>query len=61
MEDDPSVTDIQNEMMRGIGVGISLGTATGILMDNLPMWIALGVAGGVVLGAGLSRREQARI
>ncbi|MEE6211463.1 hypothetical protein U3A55_15050 [Salarchaeum sp. III] len=61
MEDETSDTETRDEMMRCVGVGISLGTAAGILMHNLPMWIAIGVAVGVALGTGLNRRNQASL
>ncbi len=46
----PDNDTVRDEMSRGIGVGIAMGTGVGILMENLPMWMAIGTAVGIALG-----------
>jgi hypothetical protein len=42
------------------GYGIALGVLVGLVMDNLPLWIAVGVALGAADGAGVSRSRARR-
>lgn len=44
-----------NKMGAGIAVGLPLGVALGVTMDNIGMGIAIGICIGVALGAGWSQ------
>jgi threonine/homoserine/homoserine lactone efflux protein len=43
-----------------IAIGIALGVLVGMAKDNLPLWIAVGLALGAGGGAGLSRSRARR-
>lgn len=47
----------RNELWRGIGVGLPLGTGVGIITGDLALWMAIGSAAGIALGTILSRRQ----
>ena len=41
-----------------VAIGIGVGAALGVAMDNLPVWLAVGAAIGLAIGAGLSTRGR---
>lgn len=42
----------------GLAIGAGLGSAIGVLFDNIPMGLAAGVALGVLVGVALSRGRR---
>ena len=42
----------------GMAIGIAIGSANGVALDNIGTWDAIGVALGAVIGSRLSQRKK---
>jgi hypothetical protein len=41
---------VKNHMGVGVAIGVGMGAALGVALHNIPVWLAVGAAFGVVLG-----------
>lgn len=42
----------------GIAIGVGLGSAFGVILDNIALGIAIGIGTGVAIGSGLMAMKQ---
>lgn len=47
-----------NYMLICVGAGLAIGGGAGVLLNNIPFGVAVGLVMGVVIGAILIRRQQ---
>jgi len=50
--------DTKKETSTAIGLGIMLGSISGVLTDNIGLWLPLGIAFGAGIGVTRARRQK---
>ena len=48
---------MKNNMGTAIAMGVGIGTAMGVALHNIPVWLSIGAALGVSLGLAMKRRN----
>ena len=48
----------ESKLSIGIALGVGLGTAVGIITDNIGLWLSLGVAIGAGVGTSMMQNES---
>jgi hypothetical protein len=49
---------MKNYMGVGVAIGVGAGTALGVALHNIPVWLAIGAALGVFFGLVMNRRNR---
>jgi len=49
---------MKNHMGVGVAIGVGAGTALGVALHNIPVWLSLGAAFGILLGLVMNRRSR---